>query len=202
MRPFSLLRSFSGANHNSLSFESVEFLLPFSFQCFVAVFSGLVTSFVKMMIFVGQLVKSNHSSTHPLKRWFLRDSPLLINVNGVNWCKNCLCQILRNAERPPSRANLKAIQCIFENQPIGFARVYSTPPLREKNSPLASELILWDSQFSFLRNLSSNQKPPPPPFPTGRPLTKVANLIKASRPLSKLHLTRRKPERDDQGQSD
>ena len=34
----------------------------------------------------------------------------------------------------------------------------------------------------------------PPPLLAGRALTKVGNSIKASRPLSKLHLTRKKPE--------
>ena len=89
----------------------------------------------------------------------------------------------------------KAIQCIFENPPIGFAKLFSSPPKRKR---MGAELIcnivsVGFSIFFFVTWVQIKSSPLPPFWLVGRTVTKVANLIKGSRPLSKLHLTRRKP---------
>ena len=79
-------------------------------------------------------------------------------------------------------------RCIFEeNQPIGFVKVF---PLDKGKRIKTSKHNLcdgiWNLEFKSMNPLPAGGKGAPPP-------TKVANSIKASRPLSKLHLTPRKP---------
>ena len=71
--------------------------VPLSFQLsmFCSSFSRLVTSCENDDICVDGWEKSittNLSFQFPPLKGDSWETPLLINVNGVNWCKNCLCQ--------------------------------------------------------------------------------------------------------------
>ena len=82
-------------------------------------------------------------------------------------------------------------RCIFEeNQPIGLVKVFPLDKGKRIITQFTSKHKLsdgiWNLEFKSMNPLPAGGKGAPPP-------TKVANSIKASRPLSKLHLTPRKP---------
>ena len=71
--------------------------VPLSFQLsmFCSSFSRLVTSCENDDICVDgweNSITTNLSFQFPPLKGDSWETPLLINVNGVNWCKNCLCQ--------------------------------------------------------------------------------------------------------------
>ena len=157
--------------------ESMEFLFPFSFQCFVAVSQDL-WPLVKMVTF--ELVGDSEKAITPNLSFQFQlhlksdswETPLLINVNGVNWCKNCLCQkgfwSGEMQKRSPisrslTRANLKSDPMhIWESTNwICQAVLQAAKEEKEWGQSWFVTSCLSDSRFSF-RNLSSNQKLPPP----------------------------------------
>ena len=138
-----------------------------------------------------------------LKKWFLRDS------SPYQCQRSQLVQKLPLSEGFLIRRNAEEITHLqipdaskSEKRSNAYLRIHqldlpSCSPARQRGKEWGQSWFvtscLSGSRFSF-RNLSSNQKLPLPPFwLVGRTVTKVANLIKGSRPLSKLHLTRRKP---------
>ena len=162
--------------------ESMEFLFPFSFQCFVAVSQDL-WPLVKMVTF--ELVDDSEKAITPnlsfqfqlhLKKWFLRDS------SPYQCQRSQLVQKLPLSEGFLIRRNAEEITHLqipdaskSEKRSNAYLRIHqldlpSCSPGRQRGKEWGQSWFvtscLSGSRFSF-RNLSSNQKLPLPPFLTG-----------------------------------